>query len=946
MDRKKLVLISAIGLLLLPGCNSSMDVLVPNVAAQQLNRRLTEAQLRQLAESITVRVMLGDKGRGSGVLIRKDGRVYTVLTNAHVVTPTKPYGIRTPDGNLFPAEIVKVPQHGYDMAILQFTADADYDVAALASSPRMVSQPVFAAGFSSHARGLVFTRGRLSMFPSQALQDGYQIGYTNDVARGMSGGPMLNGDGQLIGINGMGAYPILQDVYEFADGSFPSDDLREKMNRLSWGVPIGRLAEVDPSFEVALRPPDVEPSPSPVPSRPSLTGVAAEVDEVARQITVRIEQPNDNGSGVIIAQRGKTYYVLTAEHVVKYKREYEVVAPDGKRYPVDYGKVQKLAGVDLAVLQFQSQESYPVATLASYDLQVDERRWIFLSGWPGLSPGEVRSSDPEFTAGLVFSKERGAIVAKDSLSLTEANGFELVYSNPSEGGMSGGPLLDARGRVIGIHAAAEGDGFYIMGYGLGVPVRTFLSLASRTDVRPEWLQVEKTAPSPLTKAEITAIREELFTDKKPPKSGSARAWVNYGNKLWRLFEYEEAVAAFDEAIKQRPNLEPAWYGRGLALQEQGKYQAAVVSFDKATEINPRLYEAWRKQGEALYSLQRYPDALASFDKAININPEDWVLYGWRGQILQELERYAEAVKAYSQAIDIKPYYFLYLNRGRIPMALRDYSEAIADFNKAIEIKPDYVEAYNHRGGVSFDLGDLSGAIAEFNKAIEIKPDYAESYYNRGVVRYYLGDLSGAIADYNKAIEIKPDYANAYNNRGGVRSYLGDLSGAIADYNKAIEITPDYANAYYNRGVARSELGDFSEAIVDYNKAIEITPDYADAYNNRGVVRYYLGDLLGAIADFNKAIKFKPDHAEAYYNRGQRFAQLEKTTLAIIDFNKAIEIKPDYASAYLSRGAAHFLLGNKQKASADTQKAAQLFREQEDMAGYQQAQKFLRWLQQQ
>jgi len=968
MNGKKLVLISAIGLLLLPGCNSSTEVSAPTVADRQLTAHLTEAQLRQRAESITVRVIV-EHDRGSGTLIRKDGQVYTVLTNDHVVSPGEPHQIRTPDGMLYPVKIVvKVPKHGYDMAILEFEADADYEVATLASSPGRVNQPVFAAGFPYDARDLLFTKGQISMFPSQALQEGYQIGYTNAVQQGMSGGPVLNGSGQLIGINGKSAYPILLDLYQFADGSYPSDEVRKKMHGLSWGVPIGRLAEVDPSFKQVL-------------PRPELTGVAAQVNDVARQITVRIEEPEANGSGAIVARRGKTYYVLTADHVVKDENKYEVVAPDGKRYPVDYGKVQRLEGVDLAVLQFQSQESYRVATLANYNWDVDERRWVFLSGWPGLKPGEFRSADPEFTAGLVFSKERGSLNVKNSLSLTEANGYELVYSTPSQGGMSGGPVLDARGRVIGIHAAAEGEllleegALYSiqLGYSLGVPVRTFLSLAGRTDVKPEWLQVEKTAPRSLNKKEITIIIE------KPAKSGSAIDWVNYGNQLWRLFEYEEAVAAFDEAIKRKPKFEQAWYARGLALQGQGKYRAAVASFDKATEINPRFYEAWRERGKALDWLQRYREALASLDKAININPKDSVLYMLRGVLLQELERYAEAVEAYSQAIDIKPHPFAYVGRGVARGNLGDDSGALADYNKAIEIKPDYAEAYNNRGVARRNLGDYSGALADYNKAIEIKPDYADAYYNRGVARRNLGDYSGALADYNKAIEIKPDYALAYVGRGVARGKLGDYSGALADYNKAIEIKPDDADAYYNRGNARGKLGDYSGALADYNKAIEIKPDDADAYYNRGVARYNLrdkngaladynkaieikpdyalaynnrgnargnlGDYSGALADYNKAIEIKPDYAKAYYNRGNARGKLGDYSGALADYNKAIEIKPDDAEAYYNRGVARYNLRDKNGALADIQKAAQLFRAQGNMAGYQQAQKNLRLLQQ-
>ena len=557
----------------------------------------------------------------------------------------------------------------------------------------------------------------------------------------MSGGPILNGGGELIGINGLSAYPILQTAYVFENGESPTDALLADLNRVSWGIPIGRLLEVEPSFgETALY--------------ASLTGVAAEVNKIAQEITVRIDQSRGNGSGIIIAQRGNSYYVLTAKHVVDKEEKYQAVTHDDKRYPVDYSTVQTL-GVDLAVLQFQSQESYRVATLANYDLEIEERRWVFLSGWPGLKLGEVRRPYPLLTAGRVFSKERGAIAAKDSYSLTEATGYELVYTNPTLGGMSGGPVLDSRGRVIGIHAAAEGEEVsnVQLGYSLGVPVRTFLNLASRAQISPEWLKVESEVPPRLNRGEITAIREALFTAKKPSKGAKAKDWVNYGNQLWRLFEFKEAVAAFDKARKLNPDFEEAWYARGLALIEQEEYQAAVASFDKATEINPSFYQAWRKRGEALYLLKQYEEALASFDKAIALNPKDFILYGSRGDLLQELERYAEAVEAYSQAIKIKPHPFIYNNRGLARRDLGELKEAIADFNRAIKIKPDYAGAYNNRGTARRDLGELKEAIADFNRAIKIKPDFAEAYVNRGIARYKLGDKQGAIEDMQKAVQL-------------------------------------------------------------------------------------------------------------------------------------------------------------------------------------------------
>ncbi|WP_017716809.1 tetratricopeptide repeat-containing S1 family peptidase [Kamptonema formosum] len=856
MNRNSLIWIAAFGLFLLPASAMSLGGCAPQPATlEQVAAPLSEEELQKLAASITVKV-LAKNGAGSGTLIGKQNGVYTVLTNQHVLTPGQPYSIGTQDGKTHTASVVKKADfQGKDLVLLEFPAAGEYAVAALGHRRSFaVGDKVLAAGFPFDSDRLVVSAGKIEMLPDKALRGGYRIGYTNDIQQGMSGGPVLNYFGEVTGINGVSAYPILADAYRFEDGSRPSEAQLQQMNRLSWGVPVEILAEVAPERvgNIAI---------------PPLTGIAGEVNKKAAEITVRIDGQNGNGSGVIVAKRGKTYYVLTADHVVEKEGKYQVVTPDGARVPVNYGTVKRLEGVDLAVLQFQSNETYSLATLAKYDIK--EESWVFVSGWPGAK-GAINPSRL-FTGGLVFSKERGAINAKDSSSLT--SGYELVYTNISQPGMSGGPVLDTRGRVIGINAAAEGEITYQLGYSLGVPVTTFISLAEKAGIKPEWLSVETSAPPSLNEGEIASIRAALFTLEKPASGASETDWVNYGNQLWRVFRFDEAVKAFDEAIKIKPNLYAAWYARGLALRWQDKYQEALASFDRATQIKPNLYEAWRERGNALYDLNRYPEALASFDKAIAINDKDSVLYMWRGELLQELKRYPEARDAYSQAIELKPHPLAYYSRGLACSALGDKKGAIADYTKAIELKPDFAETYYNRGNAHYALGDKQGAIIDYSKAIELKPDDAKAYYNRGNTRDDLGDKQGAIIDYSKAIELKPDDAEAYNNRGVARDDLGDKQGAIIDYSKAIELKPDDAGAYYNRGLARFNLGDKQGAIADYSKAIELKPDYAITYYNRGVARSFLGDKQGAIEDAQKAAKLFCAQGHPQCQRAQQLLKL-------------------------------------------------------------------------
>ncbi|MEZ2229784.1 MAG: hypothetical protein ACBR12_15185 [Microcoleus sp.] len=73
----------------------------------------------------------------------------------------------------------------------------------------------------------------------KSLTQGYSLGYTNEVKIGMSGSPIFNAKGLLVGINGRGKYRDPNfGVYAFEDGSEPTPELLEKMVKSSWGIPI------------------------------------------------------------------------------------------------------------------------------------------------------------------------------------------------------------------------------------------------------------------------------------------------------------------------------------------------------------------------------------------------------------------------------------------------------------------------------------------------------------------------------------------------------------------------------------------------------------------------------------------------------------------------------------------------------------------------------------
>lgn len=159
------------------------------------------------------------------------------------------------------------------------------------------------------------------------------------------------------------------------------------------------------------------------------------------------------GSGVIISPQG---YVITNNHVIEDAERIIVQLADNRE--VEAEVVGTDPATDIAVLRISAGSDLPSAVLADSD-QAEVGDVVFALG-NALGIGHA------VTSGIISARGRTGI------GILGEEGYEdFIQTDASMNvGNSGGPLVDSRGRVVGINTAIASPGGGNVGIGFAIPI--------------------------------------------------------------------------------------------------------------------------------------------------------------------------------------------------------------------------------------------------------------------------------------------------------------------------------------------------------------------------------------------------------------------------------------------------------------------------------------------
>ncbi|MBM3991296.1 MAG: tetratricopeptide repeat protein [Planctomycetes bacterium] len=329
-------------------------------------------------------------------------------------------------------------------------------------------------------------------------------------------------------------------------------------------------------------------------------------------------------------------------------------------------------------------------------------------------------------------------------------------------------------------------------------------------------------------------------------SVAAQAHDGDGWCAYQLGRYDEAIRAFQRALKVRADLASAARGIGFCKYAQQEWGEALVSLQLSLKLEPDHYDTRNLAGWCLYWKADYAGARREFQRAVANASSPWSAecgLGWC-EFRQSRER--EALTHFQRAVELSPEAFgsdvralvdarkewwpLYRSAGWSALLAQDSTRAQERFVVARNLLGDDPDTLRGLAFASYRLGEYERALAllelceasdanlppvkvptrlEDGSAADVQLDGGSLL---GWIHYRLGQHESALARFATARAAHPAWPDPACGTGWVLFARGDIAGAEQAFGEACAILPGYADAQSGkRAVERVRWAEYDAA---------------------------------------------------------------------------------------------------------------------------------------
>lgn len=243
--------------------------------------------------------------------------------------------------------------------------------------------------------------------------------------------------------------------------------------------------------------------------------------------------------------------------------------------------------------------------------------------------------------------------------------------------------------------------------------------ATTTDAEP----APAPAPQPENNQAATDTEPAPTPTSQQENNQKAAEFFQQGNSAFLQGNYEQAIAAYDQAIEYKPDYYQAWSNRGSTLFQRRDYEEALQSYDRALALKSEYPEAWNNRGSVLVKMKQYQDALPSYKKALQLKPNYYEAWKNLGLVWQEMEQPKKAIQAYKKALKIKPDYVdAWYNFAQLLQNLKKHQAALDAYEKVSQFAPEHVDTWYQKARCHALQGNIDLACENLQQAMNRNRD--------------------------------------------------------------------------------------------------------------------------------------------------------------------------------------------------------------------------------
>lgn len=324
----------------------------------------------------------------------------------------------------------------------------------------------------------------------------------------------------------------------------------------------------------------------------------------------------------------------------------------------------------------------------------------------------------------------------------------------------------------------------------------------------------------------TSTAETRFRGALAANSRYLAAMISLGDLLLELDRHQEAVDAFDDALRLRETSGDALLGRARGLLALERYEEAQVSATTAimvaSDAGMRDIEAAGQTiaGEALQAMGDLHGAVGAFEVALSLEAGTTDARVGLARLYAELDEMADAVRVLSRAADYEVDPDALLEVGRAFHEFRVYDPALDVLEAAYASAPenDDILYYYASSAVRSGRHDLGNTLA--SELIGRSPGYLLAYLARGEASLERGYIDNARADAQTVLDRDPNNYDAMILSGDVEAAASNPDGAVSRYQRAIELAPEQLHAVEHLGRVYYESRDWASFVALVEPLIE------------------------------------------------------------------------------------------------------------------------------